>query len=133
MQDCKLALFVLGLEWMRNLIIGISVLFVAIISVSYFYFSNLDERGAVLLAPAAAEQVEAAPAEPAASSDALWAFELNGVAISQPSVHRYTASTHVILVQAAYHTVHAVSPDGEKLWNAQLPGPIVDSISQRPD
>lgn len=118
---------------MRNLIIGISVLFVAIIAVSYFYFSNLDERGAVPLATAPPEQVGAAPAEPAASNDALWAFDLNGGAISRPSVHRYTDSSLFILVQDAYHIIHAISPDGEKLWNAQLPGPIVDSISQLPD
>src|SRR3546814_10036149 len=116
---------------MRNLIIGIAVLFVAIIAVSYFYFSNLDGKGVALPPPSASEEVDAEPAEPSTGNGALWTFDLNGGAIISPSVQLYNDSSHFILVQDAYHILHAISPDGQKLWKAQLPGPIVDSISDR--
>ena len=73
------------------------------------------------------------PTEQPANSGALWTFDLNGGAIAPPSVHRDTDSTYFILVQDAYHIIHAISPDGQKLWNAQLPGPIVDHIVQLSD
>src|SRR5690606_1752197 len=63
----------------------------------------------------------------------LWTFDLNGGAITSPSVPMYDDSTRFILVQDAYHILHAISPEGQKLWNAQLPGPILDSISQLSD
>lgn len=128
-----MALFVLGLWGMRNLVIVISVVFVAIIAVSYFYFSNLDEKVPAQLHETVSEEVGPEPAEPQANNGALWAFDLNGGAIGKPSVHLYSDSTRFILVQDAYHILHAISPDGQKLWNAQLPGPIVDSISQLAD
>lgn len=121
---------------MKNLIIGISLVFIAIIAVSYFYFSNLDERVAEQPPETTTDALAAEEVEPSAaptSNGALWTFALNGGAISHPSVHLYSDSTRFILVQDAYHILHAISPDGHKLWNAQLPGPIVDSISQLPD
>lgn len=119
---------------MRNLIIVISVVFIAIIAVSYFYFSGLDETGAAEQLPIAeAEEVNSTPQEQAGGDGSLWTFGLNSGAITVPSVHLDGDGTRFILVQDAYHILHAISPDGQKLWNAQLPGPIVDSISQLPD
>lgn len=119
---------------MRNLIIVISVVFIAIIAVSYFYFSDLDENDAASQPPVAvSEEVDTTPAEPPASNGSLWTFSLNSGAITAPSVHLYSDSTRFILIQDAYHILHAISADGQKLWNAQLPGPIVDSISQLSD
>lgn len=134
MQDCKVALFVLGLYGMRNLIIGISTVFVAIIAVSYFYFSNLGEKRAEQppLTPATVESV-AETTPPPVSDSTLWTFDLNGGAINRPSVYQFGDSSRFILVQDAYHILHAISPDGQKLWNAQLPGPILDSIAQLTD
>jgi len=120
---------------MRNLVIVISLVFIAIVAVSYFYFSNLDDKQAAQTPalPAEAAAVETALSEPINGNGALWAFALNGGSISHPSVHQYSDSTRFILVQDAYHILHAISPKGQKLWNAQLPGPIVDSVSQLPD
>ena len=118
---------------MRNLIIGISVLFVAIIAVSYFYFSDLAEKDAADQASGILGETEAVSTEQNANDGALWTFDLNGGAINSPSVHRDTDNTYFILVQDAYHIIHAISPDGRKLWNAQLPGPIIDRIVQLSD
>ncbi|MGV3761446.1 hypothetical protein [Parapedobacter sp.] len=119
---------------MRNLIIVISLVFIAIIAVSYFYFSNLAEKDTTRLPEIASEEAVGTPEEPPASDKGiLWTFELNGGAINRPSIHRYDDSMRFILIQDAYHILHAISPRGQKLWNAQLPGPIVDSISQLTD
>lgn len=120
---------------MRNLVIVISLVFIAIVAVSYFYFSNLAEKQPTQIPapPAAAASVDIALSDPRDGNGALWAYALNGGSTSHPSVHQYSDSSRFILVQDAYHILHAISPDGQKLWNAQLPGPIVDSVSQLPD
>src|SRR5690606_3779126 len=118
---------------MRNLIIIISVLFVTIIAVSYFYFSNLAKKDVVQLPEHIPEETIVTEEEPQTSYGALWTFDINVSAITTPSVRLYSDSGRFILVQDAYHILHAISPAGQKLWNAQLPGPIVDSISQLPD
>lgn len=118
---------------MRNLIIIISVLFVTIIAVSYFYFSNLSENNRTQPDENELEEAYTEQDEPTVGSNVLWTFDLNGGAITNPSVQQYGDSTRFILVQDAYHILHAISPDGKKLWNAQLPGPIIDSISQLSD
>ena len=123
---------------MRNLVIVISFVFIAIIAASYFYFSNLGEKGAVqspetTAAAAAANRGPSEPSASPASNGALWTFDLNGGAITRPTVHQYGDSARFILVQDAYHILHAISPEGQKLWNAQLPGPIVGRISQLAD
>lgn len=118
---------------MRNLIIIISVLFVTIIAVSYFYFSNLGENNRTQPNENEREETYAEQGEPPVGNSVLWTFDLNGGAITNPSVQQYDDSTRFILVQDAYHILHAISPDGQKLWNAQLPGPIIDSISQLSD
>lgn len=121
---------------MRNLIIGISAVFIAIIAVSYFYFSRLDERHMVTEPPVAQSDstgVMNLEQESAHNEGTLWEFRLNSGAITAPSVHLNSDSSRFILVQDAYHILHAISADGQKLWNAQLPGPIIDSISQLAD
>src|SRR5690606_39144834 len=120
---------------MRNLVIVISLVFIAIVAVSYFYFSNLAEKQPTQIPapPAAAASVDIALSDPRDGNGALWAYALNGGSTSHPSVHQYSDSARFIIVQDAYHILHAISPEGQKLWNAQLPGPIVDSISQLSD
>lgn len=120
---------------MRNLVIVISLVFIAIVAVSYFYFSNLAEKQPTQIPapPAAAASVDIALSDPRDGNGALWAFALNGGSTSHPSVHQYSDSARFIIVQDAYHILHAISPEGQKLWNAQLPGPIVDRVSQLPD
>lgn len=118
---------------MRNLIIVISLVFIAIVAASYFYFSKLDENEPAKLPEIAYDEADVIAEPPAAENGILWTFDLNGGAITSPSVHQYGDSTRFILVQDAYHILHAISPDGKKLWNAQLPGPIVDSVSQLTD
>ncbi|HWL00113.1 MAG TPA: hypothetical protein VNQ55_09200 [Parapedobacter sp.] len=119
---------------MRNLIIVISVVFIAIIAVSYFYFSDLEENDAdTHPLVSASEELDTMPVEPPADNGTVWTFSLNSGAITAPSVHLDSDSTRFILIQDAYHILHAISADGQKLWNAQLPGPIIDSISQLPD
>lgn len=118
---------------MRNLIITISVLFVTIIAASYFYFSNLGENTRAQPDENEPDEAYVAQGKLPAGGNALWTFDLNGGAITNPSVQQYEDSARFILVQDAYHILHAISPAGEKLWNAQLPGPIIDSITQLPD
>ncbi|MGK6353035.1 hypothetical protein [Parapedobacter sp. DT-150] len=62
-----------------------------------------------------------------------WTFTLNGQLITKPVVCQYNDTANYILVQDRSHILHAVSVDGRKLWNAQLPGPILGSVQQLAD
>lgn len=62
-----------------------------------------------------------------------WTFNLHGRLITQPSVFRHDDAGQFILAQASNHILYAVSPTGEQLWNAQLPGPVLGEIYQLSD
>src|SRR5690606_39683294 len=60
-------------------------------------------------------------------------FDLNAEPANEPAVFLLNDAHRFVLVQDAYHILYAVSANGEKLWNAQLPGAIVGKIHQLPD
>ncbi|WP_257669275.1 PQQ-like beta-propeller repeat protein [Parapedobacter tibetensis] len=62
-----------------------------------------------------------------------WTFDLHGRPVAGPMVLDYDHSSKFILVQASNHILYAVSPDGQQLWNAQLPGPILGRVHQLAD
>ena len=62
-----------------------------------------------------------------------WTFPLNGTLEAGPAVCIYDDTSRFILAQDASHILHAVSTVGEKLWNAQLPGPVLGPIRQLSD
>ncbi|SEK67181.1 hypothetical protein [Parapedobacter koreensis] len=64
---------------------------------------------------------------------AQWAFDLNGQLITDPIVCHYNDTSSFILAQDASYILHAIATDGRKLWNAQLPGPILGDIQQLTD
>ncbi len=121
---------------MRNLIVITSLVFVAIIVTSYFYFANLRENDPLRQAdPEAVEVDEGISDAPLdrSGSQPVWTFTLHAKPTSKPAVCRYDENSRFVLVQDAYHILYAISASGDKLWNAQLPGPIVGDIQQLED
>lgn len=119
---------------MRNIIITTSIVFIAVIVTSYFYFSNL--RRDDLIKPDEAGNIEANQRvgdETPTEHTTLWSFALNAQLSNKPIVCDLDSANRFILVQDAYHILYAISADGQQLWNAQLPGPILDSIQQLAD
>ena len=119
---------------MRNLIIVTASVFIAIVITSYFYFSNLRkheqvEQESVEIADADTGETE----ETSKNAAPLWTFDLYAEPISKPGVFSLDDARQFVLVQDAYHILYAISADGEKLWNAQLPGTIIGSIRQLAD
>jgi len=62
-----------------------------------------------------------------------WSFDLRGRLVTAPAVFQYDDTSKFILAQAANNILYALSPLGEQLWNAQLPGPILGKVRQLPD
>ena len=121
---------------MRNLIIITSIVFIAIIITSYVYFSNLEDRG---VQPEQDDveitDIEEVPeaAESSSYPTLLWTFALTAAPVSKPVVFSLDDNHRIILIQDAYHILYAISEAGEKLWNAQLPGPIIGHVHQSGD
>src|SRR5690606_31621564 len=63
----------------------------------------------------------------------VWSFALNARLSNKPIVYDLDSTNRFILVQDAYHILYAISANGQQLWNAQLPGPILGSIQQLAD
>jgi len=119
---------------MKNLIILIAIVFIAVITASYFYFSNLGHNEQSRQAAGEnAEANAAAGEEVPAYAEPLWTVDLNAELVIEPTVCFYDDTSRFILVQDAYHILYAISTNGEELWNAQLPGTILDSIQQLSD
>jgi len=124
---------------MRNLIIVTSAVFIAIVVVSYVYFSNLSEieqygQEDIDIIDRAADSVDKMVTDGITENlSPLWTFKLNAEPTSKPGVFLLDDTQRFVLVQDAYHILYAVSANGEKLWNAQLPGAIVGSIQQLAD
>ncbi len=119
------------------MIIFTSLVFIAVLVTSYWYFADLERRGrdqrpdtGIADEP---ERGETSTAHSDGDGTPLWTFELNGGPSAAPTVLRYDGANRFILVQDTYHILHAISTTGKKLWNAQLGGPILDSIQQLPD
>lgn len=72
-------------------------------------------------------------AETTPGATPAWTFTLNGRLSSVPAVLAYDDTSRFILAQDASHILHAIAADGQKLWNAQLPGPLLGEIHQLAD
>lgn len=119
---------------MRNLIIITSAVFIAIIVTSYFYFSSLEKNEQYKQEDTEITGVDTAVADETSRYAApLWVFDLNAAPVSKPVVLLLDEDRRFVLVQDAYHILYAVSANGEKLWNAQLPGSILGDIRQLAD
>lgn len=119
---------------MRNLIVVTAAVFIAIVITSYFYFSNLRKHGQVEQDNTEIAEADTGETEETSTNAApLWTFDLYAEPISKPGVFSLDDARQFVLVQDAYHILYAISADGEKLWNAQLPGTIIGSIHQLAD
>lgn len=119
---------------MRNLIIITSVVFIAIVVTSYVYFSNLEKKDQLWQEGGEIADVDTSAADATAQHAVpLWTFDLNAEPANEPAVFLLNDAHRFVLVQDAYHILYAVSANGEKLWNAQLPGAIIGKIHQLPD
>lgn len=124
---------------MRNTIIFTSLVFIAVLVTSYWYFDGLEQRNRDRQSDTVVSDTTDHEALPVTNDTTtgggapLWTFDLHGGPVTAPTVSRYDSTTRFILVQDTYHILHAISPTGDKLWNAQLGGPILDSIQQLPD
>lgn len=119
---------------MRNLIIITSAVFIAIVVTSYFYFSSLEKNEQFKEEDTEITGVDTVITGNTSGYQApLWVFDLNAEPVSKPAVFFFDEIRRFILVQDAYHILYAISANGEKLWNAQLPGAIVGNIHQLSD
>lgn len=62
-----------------------------------------------------------------------WTFELDERAITAPYVFNQSDTNQFILIQALDHTVHAISPGGQKIWSKVFAGRIIGEIQQLED
>lgn len=62
-----------------------------------------------------------------------WTVDLGGRLITDPTVLQYDNTSRFILAQASNNILHAISTNGQRLWNAQLPGPVLGRIHQLAD
>lgn len=62
-----------------------------------------------------------------------WTYLMKSRLINGPYVFDHSDTTQFILAQEQNHTLHAVLPNGNKLWSALLSGRIVGEIQQLPD
>lgn len=62
-----------------------------------------------------------------------WTFDLNGQLAAPPFVFEYNDTSRFILAQSTSNILYAIDPDGQRLWNAQLPGPILGKAYQLRD
>ncbi|MGH2622608.1 MAG: hypothetical protein ACRDE7_02995, partial [Sphingobacterium sp.] len=62
-----------------------------------------------------------------------WTYSMKSRLINGPYVFEHSDTTQFILAQEQDHTLHAVLPNGTKLWSALLSGRIVGDIKQLAD
>ncbi len=118
---------------MRNIIITTSVVFIAVMVTSYFYFSNLKQDDPLKHKEAEQMEVDQHVEDAPTGRAHVWTFNLHANLSTKPIVHDLDSTNRFILVQDAYHILYAISANGQQLWNAQLPGPILGGIQQLAD
>lgn len=62
-----------------------------------------------------------------------WSYPMKSRLINGPYVFDYADTSQFIVAQEQNHTVHAIRPNGEKLWSAVFSGRIVGEIQQLAD
>ena len=119
---------------MRNIIITTSIVFIAVIITSYFYFSNLQQNDLLKHEEVEHEEADQRIEDEASAGYAhVWTFTLHANLSAEPIICDLDSTNRLILAQDVYHILYAISANGQQLWNAQLPGPILGSIQQLTD
>lgn len=62
-----------------------------------------------------------------------WSFKMENKAITQPYVFQQNDTSDFILIQELDHTIHAISPKGDKIWSKVFAGRVVGEIQQLED
>ncbi|NGM64885.1 PQQ-like beta-propeller repeat protein [Sphingobacterium sp. SGR-19] len=62
-----------------------------------------------------------------------WVYEFNNRPITAPQVFEHSDTSQFILIQEQDHSVHAISPSGNKLWSTVFHGRIVGEAQQLDD
>ncbi|ERJ61050.1 PQQ-binding-like beta-propeller repeat protein [Sphingobacterium paucimobilis] len=62
-----------------------------------------------------------------------WTYSFENKAITKPYIFEHSDTSQFILIQELDHTVHAISPQGQKLWSTVFAGRVVGDIQQLED
>ncbi len=62
-----------------------------------------------------------------------WTYTLENKAITKPYIFEHSDTSQFILLQELDHTIHAISPQGKKLWSTVFAGRVVGDIQQLED
>lgn len=62
-----------------------------------------------------------------------WTYALENKAITKPYVFEHSDTSQFILIQELDHTIHAINPNGQKLWSTVFAGRVVGDIQQLED
>lgn len=62
-----------------------------------------------------------------------WTYAFENKAITKPYVFEHSDTSQFILIQELDHTIHAISPNGQKLWSTVFAGRVVGDIQQLED
>lgn len=62
-----------------------------------------------------------------------WTYDFENKAITKPYLFDHSDTSQFILIQELDHTLHAISPTGQKLWSTVVAGRIVGDIQQMDD
>lgn len=62
-----------------------------------------------------------------------WTYAFENKAITKPYIFEHSDTSQFILIQELDHTIHAISPKGQKLWSTVFAGRVVGDIQQLED
>lgn len=62
-----------------------------------------------------------------------WTYNFENKAITKPYLFEHSDTSQFILIQELDHTIHAISPTGQKLWSSVFAGRVVGDIQQLED
>lgn len=62
-----------------------------------------------------------------------WTYEFENKAITRPFVFEQSDTNQFILLQELDHTIHAISPSGQKIWSTVFAGRVVGDMLQLED
>lgn len=69
----------------------------------------------------------------ALGSTPQWTYSFENKAITRPYVFEHSYTSQFILIQELDHTIHAIRPNGDKLWSSVFAGRVVGDIQQLDD
>ncbi|SKC10236.1 hypothetical protein SAMN05660841_04247 [Sphingobacterium nematocida] len=62
-----------------------------------------------------------------------WTYAFENKAITKPYIFEHSDTSQFIIIQELDHTIHAISPKGQKLWSTVFAGRVVGDIQQLED